>query len=150
MRRFPWRPPTDHSVSAGGLCLLAEAEALLTGHYEQYEQPHPEPVPAWSRINMLAHGDVEAIRRVGSSTPVSVGAPREADRLWLDLQRIIALDLLALADDEPLLVAHLQRAVLVPLELQLMEAPSNELRAAHVLQVTRAAMRVFRNPRLSS
>jgi hypothetical protein len=98
--------------------LISDAEAFLSGDYENHVRRHDRRVPGWARLNRFAHGDLRIVRRARRPFAATKSAafadwPEEA---WRSAQRIVASELLALVGDSPGLLLQLQRSVLVPLE----------------------------------
>jgi hypothetical protein len=86
--------------------VVAECEAFLDGSYSDYLVVHGRAVPAWAWLNKIAHGDDEHLGRVAAGDDPLVPAD------WR-----VTLSLLARRATE-----EVQRNVLVPLELELIEA----------------------------
>ena len=124
--------------------LISDAEAFLSGDYENHVRRHDRRVPGWARLNRFAHGDLRIVRRARRPFAATKSAafadwPEEA---WRSAQRIVASELLALVGDSPGLLLQLQRSVLVPLELELIGAEAkSHLTALELVQVTRLALR---------
>jgi hypothetical protein len=96
-------------------------EAFLEGDLVEHLCASGRAVPAWAVLNKVAHADIdelEDLARLGGAGGAGAAGGREP--IWRCAQRSLAADLLAgaAAPDE---VADTQRAVLVPLELWLIE-----------------------------
>jgi hypothetical protein len=102
----------------GASAVIAACEALLEGRYveELEEWGHPaHPIPPWAWMNMLAHGNHEALRRAARERPLRL---RRA-HMWHRARSYLAGEILD-ATTRAGSRRSLQSAVLVPLELELM------------------------------
>ena len=121
--------------------LVADAEAFLSGDYSNQLRRHSDPVPGWARLNSLAHGDIETLRRTRG--PISAKKPSivvtRTDEAWRSALRVLSGELIELVDGDSAFLSRLQRCVLVPLEFQLMH--EGDLTAFELVQFTRAALR---------
>ena len=95
------------------MVLVAECEAFLDGRYAELVEGAGAPVPPWAWMNRLAHGTEDELRG-------------EVDRLgdlhgWRQTSAYVAAEMLDEVDAGHLTLAALQRDVLVPLELDVIE-----------------------------
>lgn len=97
-----------------GRMLAAEAEAYLAGRYAERLSERSTPVPAWAWANVLAHGTGEDVRRVARG----LGTGSSVTHGWRAARAYLATELLRTAERSGSLEA-LQRAVMVPIELEL-------------------------------
>jgi hypothetical protein len=123
--------------------LIADAEAFLSGHYADGLRQRGEPVPGWAWLNRLAHGDLTQIGQVRRSLDMTpTGSSSWSEEAWRTAEALLTNELLELVGDDATSLSHVQRAVLVPLELELIETePSIGLTALELLQAARAALR---------
>jgi hypothetical protein len=139
----------DHGVKSRSLSvdadrLNSDAEAFLAGIYEDHVRRRDHIVPGWARLNKFAHGDLRIVRQATRSFATLKAAafadwPEEA---WRSAQRIVAGEVLQRMGDDPAQLLHLQRTVLVPLELELLRVEATSgLTALQLVQATRLALR---------
>lgn len=117
--------------------LSLECERFLHGDYEAYLVGRKAAVPAWARLNTVAHADLRRLQLLAAaaSTPC-------ADA-WAAAQHAIALEVLKVASDAcP--AAQVQRERLVPLESLLASGRSLDALAPRQLQAIASA--VVRRP----
>ncbi len=95
--------------------LVVECEAFFSGHYAQYLDGKNFRVPAWARLNVLAHGSPDDIATLatGDSPHSSSGSS-----IWHQALAFLAQELMSRTSQEGSL-AELQRSTPVPLELNL-------------------------------
>lgn len=123
--------------------LVDEAEAFLTGDYARRARYLGGTLPGWAWLNPVAHGDLARIRRLrrylrGALAPFD-SLPREQ---WKGVQRALVEDVLRIVADDPERLSRVQRRVLVPLELQLIQFEKNgPLTPFEFARTTRAALR---------
>ena len=121
--------------------LIAGTEAFLSGDYANHLHRHSDRIPGWARLNTLAHGDIDSLRRAEQTR--SAGKPTSltdlADDSWRSALRILARELNQLVGEDSDLLTHLQQYALVPLEFRLMR--EGGLTAFELVQLTRAAVR---------
>jgi hypothetical protein len=130
------------SPSADGSLLIAETEAFLSGDLVSYLRSRRRGVPAWTWLNSFAHGELPTLRETQRSTHVLVSARHVGEKSWFQAQSILGRDLLSIVQDDPKRLMLVQKSILVPLELQLMELDANAgLTAYELVQATRAALR---------
>lgn len=107
------RPRTRKARAA---LLVEDCEAFYSGRLaERYEQ-RVLHVPAWSWMNLLAHGTEADLARAQRTVPDRYDAHGE----WHEARSFLAGEILGLAGHCGSL-DELQRAVLIPLELDLAE-----------------------------
>ncbi len=96
--------------------LVGDCEAFLAGHVaERIEERAAGDVPVWAWTNLLAHGTDHDLRT--ECTALRARSVPTADK-WREARSYLAAEVIDLANDcGPL--AKVQRAVLVPLELEL-------------------------------
>lgn len=110
---------------AAAAALVAESEAFLAGHLaEQMEldgySGGDDPVPSWTWTNLLAHGQEQELREERAA--VAAGRVDPSDE-WRTARSYLAAEVMEIAElYAPL--AEVQRAVLVPLELELATSPA--------------------------
>lgn len=145
-RALTGSPLVDGGYSDQALGILCSrltngAEAFLCGEYATHLHRHGEVVPGWARLNTLAHGDVDSLRRAERS--FAVRRPETfadlADDSWKTALRVLAREVNQLVGADPDLLVRLQQSALVPLEFRLMSADA--LTAYELVQLTRAAVR---------
>ncbi|HEX6659697.1 MAG TPA: hypothetical protein VF065_16515 [Ilumatobacter sp.] len=95
-----------------------ECAAFLAGHWTEQREDRGRPLPPWAWLNPIAHGDLEDVRALAATVSPSPGVER--------LQVAVAKAVLNAvpASDLP----RIQHDVLVPLELQLMDASATPRR----------------------
>lgn len=130
------RPPTGASSR-----LIADTEAFLSGEYASHLRRHSDTVPPWALLNQFAHADIETLHRARSPLsarqPVSFANPTQD--AWRTAQDLLAGEIGELVGDDRWFLSHLQRNVLIPLELRLMY--ECDLTAFELVQLTRSALR---------
>ena len=140
---FKGRRSSDRLLTPVGVLLIVETEAFLSGGFARQARLLGNPVPAWSWLNVFAHGELSSLEELRSSLGGS--ASLEADdeeRPWKSAQLVLADELARLIDGDADLFVRIQQRVLVPLELQLMRTEVERgLTAPDLVQATRAALR---------
>ena len=137
MARFMRRGEAERPLKAATSRLISDAEEFLSGGYENHLGRHNDPVPAWARLNVLAHGDLGSLRDIAEV--VSNDWP---EGLWRTACRLLAQELLAVVRDDSAMLSRLQHATLIPLELYLMDAEVDQtVGPLELVQLTRAALR---------
>jgi hypothetical protein len=143
MRWFRHHDRGDRTLSADGTESTRSIEAFFVGNYLGYARLREEVVPGWARLNVFAHGDLREIRQIRD--PLLLRSEVIADQCeatWTAARRVLAAELLQLVDNDPEMLTRVQRAVLVPLELELIEAEAaSQLTASDLVRSTRAAFR---------
>jgi hypothetical protein len=106
-----------------GLQLVEGAESFLAGWYEQYLRENGQVIPGWTRLNGVAHGDLNALKCMAQSLNSRDVRPIAgySDRAWRVAQALVAEEIVTMAMDSPELLQRIQRRVLIPLEFHLME-----------------------------
>lgn len=94
-----------------------ECDAFLAGEWAEYLAACGEPVPAWAWLNRVAHGRVGELRAL-TRAPGWGYAPLDE---WDRLRACVADTLFQRSRPASTDVAGLQRSVLVPLELVLLD-----------------------------
>jgi hypothetical protein len=132
-------------LAAGGADLVADVESFLSGGYANRLRQCGEAVPGWARLNAFAHGDVKDLVQMcrQRSRPRFVGYSNWPEEAWRVTQQVLATEILNLVDGAVETLRRLQRTILVPLELELLnlEAQAASMTALELLQLTRAALR---------
>jgi hypothetical protein len=144
--RIRWRREPSTSAVTAGCALVEEAEAFLSGTYASCLRSHGKRVSGWARLNSFAHGDLgqllEVHRLLTSRFPV---AGMDCHRLaWVNAHRILARDIVRIVGRDDELLSSLQRAILVPLELQLIRLEAERgLTEFELVDSVRVALRSF-------
>jgi hypothetical protein len=99
--------------------LAAECEAFLSGALPEALGDADGPPPAWTWLNLLAHGGVADLQAACAQSRAPVAA-HSAE--WVQARAFLAGEILDRAAT-PEQLARLQRDVLVPLELELASRP---------------------------
>lgn len=143
MRWFRHHDRGDRTPSADGTESTGSIEAFLVGDYLGYSRLREEVVPGWARLNVFAHGGLHEICQIRDSLPLRSGViADQCEATWAAARRVLAAELLQLVDNDPQMLMRVQTAVLVPLELELIEAEAaSELTASGLVRATRAALR---------
>ncbi len=94
-----------------------ECEAFLTGDYATYLAARNRPVPVWVCLNVLAHGDHDAVTAVAAGAPRGDASPHTA--AWQRALAYLAQEVLSETTRRGCSLGDLQRSTLVPLELEL-------------------------------
>lgn len=132
---WPWRKKTTPASDqeARSISVVAECEAFLAGRYGELVARRPGPLPAWVRLNWLAHAEPDGLREL-------VERGSGAREGWPKVMAGLAAELLAYGRHQAGPIRSLQRDVLVPLELRILaEDPSVVLRPdqfAHLVDDT--------------
>lgn len=136
MNREQWLAPLE-------AVLAQETEAFLSGAYVDQRLHRKDAVPGWAWLNTLAHGQLDDIKPLHSSS-LTGGEVDESwmNTTWRSAQRVLAHELLLVVDDDDETLTHLQQRVLVPLELRLIDAEEHRgLNEFELVQSFRAALR---------
>ena len=88
--------------------MIEECEAFLAGRYAELLDSWGAVVPAWAWMNLVAHGDEVALRCAMEERTMAG---------WRQARAYLAAVILDAVDDGTIVLADLQREVLVPLEL---------------------------------
>ena len=123
--------------------LITDIEAFLSGDYATCLQRHGEAVPWWASLNRPAHGDLRDLQEAQRPLP-GRNDPIEASLsdAWICAERLLVREVLAFVDGDSDLLRLVQRSVLVPLELHLIEqAATSALTALELVQAARQALR---------
>jgi hypothetical protein len=106
-----WRRSADSVITE----LAQECEAFLGGRFAEEVGASGSRIPAWAWTNLLAHGTEDELRAADAAVPTGAIA---ADPTWHSARSYLASRVLdAAARYGPL--EQLQRAVLLPIELEL-------------------------------
>jgi hypothetical protein len=108
--------------------LAEECEAFLAGRWADCRRSQDRPLPRWAWLNQAAHADVGRLREA-AAWPAD-----KTSRRGDDIQAVLARAVLAASASGDLV--RLQREVLVPLELRLMEAVMSPRRAVELVTAT--------------
>jgi len=137
--RFSQSKRPDWPLEAAATKLAAEAEAWTNGELAETRlsgQAHG--LAPWLILNRVAHADLNVLRRV--SREESVGTKRRRHRPWATAERSLVHQVLAAAASPDDLV-RLQRRVLLPLEMQLVErSKTTNVTLGEVVTATTAAL----------
>ncbi|MFI5040255.1 MAG: hypothetical protein ACHQNA_00145 [Acidimicrobiales bacterium] len=111
--------------------VVAEAQALLAGRAADRHSAAADPVPGWAWVNCLAHAGMEDLN--GLVDGARIAQPSG----WAGAMSFLAHELIATGRTSEG-VAELQRAALIPLELDLLSpgtpTPSTPGRLVAVVQ----------------
>lgn len=100
--------------------VLREATAVLRGTAIERYVRLACPLPPWTALNAVAHGDLRRVRSLAAlTTPLGTAA---ADPL--DATALIAREVADKVGDDTKLLALLQTMVLIPLEAELLRLPT--------------------------
>ncbi len=139
---WPWHPSRSHQDEAAGgrrqhpieaalspdqvATLGDEVEAFVQGCLVDHLCVAGRPVPAWAVLNKLAHGSVaDLIDLAGADRGGATGDPPTGEPAWLRAQRSLAAAMVTGAT-RPDDIVNSQRAVLVPLELWVIQRSRSE------------------------
>jgi hypothetical protein len=100
--------------------LSGETEAFLEGRLVEHLVAAGRKVPAWAVLNKVAHASVRELADLVETDAGTGSAGVVAGPLWLSAQRSLASRLVG-CGARPDEIKRVQRAVLVPLELWLIE-----------------------------
>lgn len=106
-----WRDSQDDQVGTSDSWIVEQCAAFLEGSYRELLRCRHQPMPAWTWINVLAHGDEEEVRRRAAET---VGED-DCDAYLARLARHTLVKMRT----EGVSLKEVQNAILVPLELAL-------------------------------
>lgn len=118
-----------------------ELEAFVNGRLVDHLLAVGRPVPAWAVLNRLSHASVDDLIALAAADSSGVaGDARPGEPAWLCAQRSLAAELVtgaARPDD----ITGVQQAVLVPLELWLIQRSRSEaLSARRVIELASAVL----------
>ncbi len=142
--RIRWWQGERRSRGSDESGLADEAEAFLCGTYESYCRTRGVNVPRWARLNSFAHRDLVSVRENHRlmTHRASISGVEWQEEAWVHAQRAIGRDILTFVGDDAVLLLLLQRAVLVPLELNLIcSQPEGGLTNFELVESVRAALR---------
>jgi hypothetical protein len=111
------RERDDRPLKVPGCAILEECEAFLDGSWIEHEAARGGPAPSWAWVAVLAHSDAERLTRLACDDRVHVPADR---RPWWDAVAFLAGEILDTARGLSWSPEQLQRAALIPLELELL------------------------------
>jgi len=94
-----------------------ECDAYLAGDWAEFCLAQGLPVPPWAWLNRVAHAPEAVLGGAVRRRPGPQLTPTE----WDGLRRSVVESLFRHAAERGVTVSHLQRAVLVPIELSLFE-----------------------------
>jgi len=117
--------------------LAAEAEAFLTGRVRDALREQMEPVPAWAAVNVLAHGDLDTLRRLAAGVASGESSPD----IWVEPLAVLAPQILMFANEEPASLRELQSEVLIPLEARVLALHETRISPSELVVSCRAALR---------
>ena len=115
-----WRVPWQRLFRTGS-GLGDETEDFLAGRFldRTRSQGGSHRVEPWMWVNPVAHGSYESVRAIAAG----VACTRD-EGPWHDMQVTVAREVHRRCDHQPRALSYLQRAVLVPLELRLIDDPA--------------------------
>ncbi len=142
--RIGWRKVVSTATSTGASVLIGETEAFLSGTYSGALRSRGLRVPKWAWLNSFAHGDLrdlhELHRLLINRVPVSGLDLHEEP--WVNAQCHLGRAILGIVGDDSVLLSLLQRAILVPLELELIRLEEERgLTEYELVESVRAALR---------
>jgi hypothetical protein len=105
--------PRRHHPEDGESVVVASMR-LLSGDAVGLFKESGQAVPAWARVNLLAHSELATLARMKAPRRIS-----DANR-WDTMVANLAAELIVLGHSRPEEVSFLQLAALVPLELALL------------------------------
>lgn len=112
-------PPADEPVDPLDLAALsAEAEAYVAGRLADHFAETGRKVPIWSLLNRLAHGTVDEIAELLTTSASRGWRAHPSAAGWIVQERALALRLLQAAPTDDAL-RRIQSVVLVPVELEM-------------------------------
>jgi hypothetical protein len=127
----------------GSSLLVASAESFLAGTYENHLLANNRIVPVWARLNLLAHGELGDISEMAKlADPFDLLTLAGDPGAWSAARSTLAVDLVRLVQGRAALLAQVQRRILIPIELVLME--QSDVTALELVVVTKAALRSVR------
>jgi hypothetical protein len=106
-----WRRHREESEHG----LIAESVQLLAGKSLDQYVDSGRGVPAWARVNALAHSTPERLAAF-ARRPCPAGGSR-----WEAVMSFLAGEVLTISHRRPEEIAHIQATVLIPLELALLD-----------------------------
>jgi hypothetical protein len=121
-----------------------ESEAFVHGRLVEFLLAAGRPVPAWAVLNRLAHASLDELSELAAAGGPAAGEPPAGEPAWLRAQRSLAAALVAGAT-RPADLVSFQRAVLVPLELWVIERSRSEaVTSRHVIELAAEALSDYR------
>lgn len=123
--------------------LVVEAEAFLSGHYEELLCYRGDRVPLWAHLNSCAHGDLATLQGVlATSSADGYFLDDRWELMWRRARRMFVQELLDKVEGDERRLCQIQRVALVPLELELIaEEAAGKLHPAELVRSFRAALR---------
>lgn len=100
-------------TQAEAKALVAETDAFLHGRYAELVESTDEQVPVWAWMNLLAHGSLDALRNEERQLRQTKG--------WQLSRAFLAGEIVDRIDSGSVTLDELQRTVLVPLELDIID-----------------------------
>ncbi|HTX00241.1 MAG TPA: hypothetical protein VMD59_15780 [Acidimicrobiales bacterium] len=127
--------------SQGERTLIRETEAFLSGRFAEHFAGKRQLVPAWAALNPVAHADLGRLQALAATSP----DPRRPGPGTA--AHILAREVLDVVEDDEALLAAVQRFVLRPLELRLIEESSRiRMSEYDVVTSTRSVLRALHEP----
>lgn len=121
--------------------LASEANAIVQGAaFELFARQFDE-VPAWVLVNAAAHGDLPRIRSLALSAPPSLAVASDGRAVAC----LIAREVYTRVGEDGRLLAALQTAALIPLEIELLELPPARISATTLIVAVREELRSLRS-----
>jgi hypothetical protein len=130
--------------TSGAARLITDTEEFFAGTYAEHLRRHHEQVPGWARLNTLAHGELSDVRFLRRSLAARKAAAFADwhEETWRKAERTLAGEVLEIVRSDADTLARVQRRILVPLELALMNSEAaGGLSVAQLLDSTRSALR---------
>jgi hypothetical protein len=116
--------PGTSAVGPEGTALAEEVEAWLNGELAAVLARSTGALPSWLVLNRLAHADPDVLVPLAGGVEPSERSPFERVPTWAAAEQGLARELVGDGDD-PEAMAEVQRRLLVPLELRLIELASH-------------------------
>lgn len=111
-----------HLLARDEIGVAAEAAGFLNGQYADTAFLSSNDVPAWAWLSVIAHGDRATLERCARWMDEHRGARAELDN-WGRVLQHVSRRLLESSDELGCSIIHLQRQLLVPLELAVSLTP---------------------------
>jgi hypothetical protein len=142
--RIRWRKAVSTATSTGASVLIGETEAFLSGEYASLLRSRGLRVPKWAWLNSFAHGNLRDLHELHRLliTRVPASGLDVHEEPWVNAQCHLGKAILGVVGDDPALLSLLQRAILVPLELELIRFEEERgLTEYELVQSVRTALR---------
>jgi hypothetical protein len=102
---------------------VEDCAAFLAGTLAEYRVVHGQTVLPWEWTNLLAHGDLAALRFISAGCREEPVLPIDEGPVarWQAARALLIADLLDLAETSGRSLSDLQQSVVIPFELELAE-----------------------------